>query len=400
MSIYFLIIASLAGIYMAFNIGANDSANSLASAVGAKAITFKQAVVIGGVLEFLGAYFVGSHVSETIKKGIIEYSIFPEPKIFAYALFSALLGASIWVFISTWRGFPVSTTHSIVGALIGVGIVASGVSSINWKKVLQIVFSWITSPFFSAVVAFFLFKIINKNLIIPENREKRVKKYFPVFIFITFFIISLSFLFKTPFGKKLNFSLIQIFSYSFLLAGLITTIFSLILKRTVKSFEPEEVFRILQIFTSCYVAFAHGANDVANAIGPMAGIYSVYKTGTFAAKVPVPAFLLAIGGVSISLGIFIWGYKVIKTVGTSITELTNTRGFSVDFAAATTVLLCSKLGIPVSTTHAAIGAVVGVGFARGIEALDLRVIKNILYAWIFTLPVAGIISGLIFIIIK
>ncbi len=385
---------------MAWNIGANDSANSMATAVGAKAITFKQAVIIAGVLEFVGAYFVGAHVTQTIRKGVIDPSSFASIDIFAIALLAAILGAAIWVFIATWKELPVSTTHSIVGALMGVGIIAGGVSAVSWEKVSYIVMSWVISPVFSGILAFILFKIINKNFIIPEDSEERTKKYFPVFIFLTFFIIGLSFLFKTPLGKKLELNLISVFIYACIFSVLLTSVFAFVIYKKVKSFYPEEVFRILQVLTSCYVAFAHGANDVANAIGPFAGIYSIFKTGTIAAKAEVPGFILAAGGVAISIGIFTWGYKIIKTVGYSITELTNTRGFAIDFSAATAVLIASKMGLPVSTTHAAVGAVVGIGIARGLEAIDFRVVRNIAYAWVITLPVAALFAGIIFVLLK
>ncbi|MCD6413678.1 MAG: inorganic phosphate transporter [Elusimicrobia bacterium] len=400
MSVYFLAAAALAGFYMAWNIGANDSANSMASAVGAKAITFKQAIIIAGVVEFLGAYLVGSHVTQTIRKGVISPSGFASPVVFAYALFAAVLGAAVWVFIATWKELPVSTTHSIVGAIVGVGIVSGGTSSVEWGKVVSIVLSWIISPVGAGLCAFFLFRLINKHFIIPEDRDGKTRKYFPVFIFVTFFIIGLSFLLKTPFGKRLHLgfpaSLIFAVGFSFLL----TAVISLIMLKTLGNFHPENVFRILQIMTSCYVAFAHGSNDVANAIGPLAGIFSVYKTGLLPHTAEIPDFILILGGLGISLGIFTWGYKVIKTVGYSITELTNTRGFAIDFYTATVVLLCSKLGLPVSTTHAAVGAILGIGFARGLDAVDLRVVKNIVYAWVLTLPASALLSSAIFIIVK
>ncbi|MFW6134757.1 MAG: inorganic phosphate transporter [Elusimicrobiota bacterium] len=400
MPLSFLIIAIIAGFYMAWNIGANDSANSMASAVGAGAITFRQAVIIAGVLEFLGAYLVGSHVTQTIRKGIITPGSFVVPEVFAYALLSAILGASIWVFFSTWRELPVSTTHSIVGALTGVGIVAGGFSVVQWDKIIHIVMSWVISPLFSGILAFILFKIINNKFIIPEDRNERTKKYFPVFIFLTFFIVSLSFLFKTPLGKEFDLNIYSALGYSFVFSFVTTFIFSFIVRLKARNFDPEEIFRILQIFTSCYVAFAHGANDVANAIGPLSGIVSIYETGVIGAQAKVPGLILALGGVGISLGIFTWGYRVIKTVGKDITELTNTRGFSIDFSAATAVLLASKLGLPVSTTHAAVGAVVGIGIARGLEAVDMRIVKNIVYAWFLTLPLAALLGGAIFLMIK
>ncbi|MFC2091278.1 inorganic phosphate transporter [Elusimicrobiota bacterium] len=400
MSIYFFIIACVAGFYMAWNIGANDSANSMASAVGAKAITFKQAVVIAGILEFIGAYFVGSHVTRTIRKGVISPESFITPEIFAVALLAAILGAAIWVFIATWKEMPVSTTHSIVGALIGVGIVAGGVSVVSWNKVVHIGMSWVISPVLSGLLAYIIFKIINKTLIIPDDSEKRTKKYFPVFVAVTGFIIGLSFMFKTPLGKKLDLNLIKILVYSSVFSGIITLSFVFIVYKKAKSFYPEDVFKILQILTCSYLAFAHGANDVANAIGPLSGIYSIYKTGQISQMAEVPGFMLAIGGIGISIGIFTWGYRVIKTVGYSITELTNTRGFAIEFATASAVLLASKLGLPVSTTHAAVGAIVGIGLARGLEAIDLRVVRNIAYAWIVTLPVAAVFAGVIFYMLR
>ncbi len=400
MSISFLVVAIIAGFYMAWNIGANDSANSMAPAVGSKAITFKQAVIIAGVLEFVGAYFVGSHVTQTIRKGIISPASFASVEIFAFALFAAIVGASLWVFIATWKELPVSTTHSIVGALIGVGIMAGGVNVVSWTKVGHIVMSWIISPLFSGILAFLLFKIINSSFIIPEDSEERTKKYSPIFVFLTFFIIVLSFLFKTPLGKKLDLTLNYVFIYAFTISAMLTITFVAVMYRKLKTFHPEEVFRVLQILTACYVAFAHGANDVANAIGPLAGIYSIFKTGEIGATAEVPGIILALGGVGISVGIFTWGYKVIKTVGHGITELTNTRGFAICFSAATAVLVASKMGFPVSTTHAAVGAVIGIGLARGLEAIDMRVIRKIASAWVFTLPVAALFSGVVFYIVQ
>jgi PiT family inorganic phosphate transporter len=385
---------------MAWNIGANDSANSMATAVGSKAITFKQAIIIAGILEFAGAWLVGSHVTHTIRKGVISPEAFVSVDIFAVALLSAILGASIWVCYATWKELPVSTTHSIVGALIGVGIVSSGVSVVSWGKVGQIAMSWVISPVFSGTVAFILFRFINHYFIIPEDREKRTKKFFPVFIFFTFFIISLSFLFKTPLGKRLDLSLNAVFLYAFVSSTILTTIYSAVVYTKLNVFHPEKVFRMLQFLTASYVAFAHGANDVANSIGPLAGIYSIFKTGAISATADVPSFILALGGAGITLGIVTWGYKVIKTVGHNITELTNSRGFAIDFSAATSVLIASKLGLPVSTTHACVGAIIGIGLARGLESIDLRVVKNIAYAWVLTLPVAALFGGIVFVLIS
>ncbi len=397
MSIYFLAAAIAVGFYMAWNIGANDTANSMAPACGAGAITFKQAVIIAGILEFAGAYFVGTHVTQTIRAEIISpESFIGQPQVMAFALFAAILAAALWVFMATWRSMPVSTTHSIVGALTGVGIAAGGTSMIAWDRIGHIVISWVSSPLFSGILAFALFKLISISFPPTAIGKKRVKKYFPAFIFVTFYIIFLSFLFKTPLGENLQLSDSYVFSIAALLSLAATIFISALIKWKVKNYDPENIFRLLQIITACYVAFAHGANDVANAVGPLAGILSIYEHGYIGAAVEVPGYVLAIGGFGISLGIFTWGYKVIKTVGCSITELTNTRGFSITFSAATSVIIASKMGLPVSTTHAVVGAVVGIGLARGLEAVDFRVLNRIFLAWVVTLPVAAVLGYLIF----
>jgi PiT family inorganic phosphate transporter len=282
---------------------------------------------------------------------------------------------------------------------MGVGIVSGGMQAIQWGKVWGIVASWIISPIFSGILAFSVFMLINKAILQKENAVQYGKRYAPFFIGITFFIILLSFFLKTPLGKTLDISTEKALLFSFIVSfgiGIIGYMF--IRERKIQN--VEQIFKILQIITSCYVGFAVGANDVANAIGPVAAIRNIAITGKISTKVPVPFFLLAFGGVGIVIGTLTWGYRIIKTVGFKITALTNTRGFSIDFGAATSVLIASKLGLPVSTTHAVVGAVIGVGLARGIEAIDLKVIKNIILSWFVTLPIAGGIASLIFMILK
>ncbi|HDM23065.1 MAG TPA: inorganic phosphate transporter [Methanomicrobia archaeon] len=394
-----LIIAVLVGVYMAWNIGSNDVANSMASAVGAKAITLKQAIIIAGILNFLGAVFVGSHVTETIRKGIVDPSSLTDPTIVVYGTISALLAASFWVTFATWKELPVSTTHSVVGGLLGFGIVAGG--SINWGKVGEITAAWIISPIFGCILAFTVFNILHYAIINSKNSIRRCRMIAPLFIGLAFFIIALSFLFKTPLGKNLSISGLSAVLYSGIV-GILAMIggYFLISRYYGHTSDGirsvESTFRWIQVFTSCYVAFSHGSNDVANAIGPVATIYMVSKTNTLSPSVEVPFFLLAIGGMGIALGIYTWGYKVIDTVGRKITELTNTRGFTIDFSAATTVLLASKMGLPISTTHAVVGSVIGVGLARGLKAIDLGIIKNIILSWVITLPAAALITIFIF----
>ncbi|MGD9260749.1 MAG: inorganic phosphate transporter [Desulfobacterales bacterium] len=400
---YILIIAYIFGFYMAWNIGANDVANSMASAVGAKAITIRQAILIAGILNVVGATFIGSHVTNTIRKGIVSTDILADPHLALIGALSALLAAALWVSFATWRSLPVSTTHSIVGAMIGFGIMAGGFSVINWGKLGAVVLSWVISPVFSMAIGFFIFKVIIKVIISKKDPYTSALKASPFFIGLAFFVIILSFLFKTPLGKKLAIGTPMALFIALILA--ITLGFSgmNLLSRFVKkraSGGEEDIFRRIQIGTSCYVALAQGANDVANAIGPLAVIYFLVKTGSIGAKVPVPIFLLLFGGVGIACGISMAGYRVMDTIGRKITTLTNTRGFSVDFAAATTVLVASKLGLPVSTTHAAVGGVLGVGLARGVEAVNFKIIIQIIVYWVLTVPASALTSIVLFKILQ
>jgi len=388
---------------MAWNIGANDVANSMASAVGAKAITIRQAVFIAGILNVLGAVFIGSHVTNTIRKGIVSTEILADPNLALIGALSAILAAALWVSFATWKSLPVSTTHSIVGAMIGFGIMAGGFSVINWGKLAAVLISWVISPVFSLIISFLLFKFIIKVIISRKDSFIRSLKWSQFFIAITLFVVVLSFLFKTPLGKRLSLST----PMSLVLASVLAVILSIIGMKALKHFirpkksnSAEEVFRFIQVGTSCYVALAQGANDVANAVGPLAVIYFIVKTGSVGAKVPVPTFLLLFGGVGILCGIWMAGYRVMDTLGKKITTLTNTRGFSVEFAAATTVLIASKMGLPVSTTHAAVGGVMGVGIARGIEAVNFSIIFKIMIYWVLTVPVAAITSMIIFKILQ
>jgi len=388
---------------MAWNIGANDVANSMASAVGARAITIRQAIFIAGILNIVGAVFIGSHVTQTIRKGIVSTDILADPHLALIGALSALLAAALWVSFATWKSLPVSTTHSIVGAMIGFGIMAGGFSVINWGKLGAVVLSWVISPVFAMVIAFLMFKAIVKFILSKKDPFSQALKLAPYFISIALFVVILSFLFKTPLGKRLALGTPMALLVAMVLALVLGFVTVKILRKFIKKTNlsgEEEVFRKIQIGTSCYVALAQGANDVANAIGPLAVIYFLVKTGSVGAKVPVPIFLLFFGGIGIACGIGMAGHRVMDTIGRKITTLTNTRGFSVDFAAATTVMLASKMGLPVSTTHAAVGGVMGVGLARGIEAVNFRIIFEIILYWILTVPAAAITSIVIFKILQ
>ncbi|AIF70420.1 phosphate permease [Palaeococcus pacificus DY20341] len=391
-----LLITIVVGLFMAWAIGANDAANSMSTAVGAGAITPKQAVLIAGVLEFVGAYFFGKSVTETIRKGIIDPSQITEPTVLIYGSIAALLAAALWLLIATKFGLPVSTTHSIIGGIVGYGVIYAGMDIVNWSKLGQVVLSWILSPIFGAIMAFVVFKAISKSILQSKDPVKSAKRYAPVWIGLAFVVIGTMFYIKTLHGKELATAL----GYG-AMAGVLAFIVSFILLRNhVKATDPywsvEGIFKRVQVLTSCYVALSHGANDVANAIGPVAAVYAVATMGLAGMKVPVPRWILAMGGLGIALGVATYGYKVMETVGKKITELTNTRGFSIDFAAATTVLIASRLGMPISTTHTVVGAVIGVGLARGVKAINKDIVKDIIISWFITVPVAAIISAMLF----
>ena len=397
--------AGALGFYMAWNIGSNDVANSMATAVGAKAITFKQAVLIAGVLNFIGAVFVGSHVTETIKGNIVDPSLIQNSFHILLGFLASLLAASVFVMLSTWKEMPISTTHSVIGALVGFGLVESGASCINWAKLGEVASSWVLSPVVGAILAFLVFRGIVKLIFEKDRPAEAARIVGPGVIGLTIILISSSLLMKTNLGKMLDVNLYEALVIA-VICGLIGMVISMIALRKIKIKGDsdydivERMFRKLQIVTSCYVAFSHGANDVANAIGPVAGIFSIATTGVLDPKAEVPTFLLAIGGFGIAMGCMTWGHKVMRTLGYRITSLTNTRGFSVDFGAATTVLIASKLGLPISTSHTVVGAVIGVGLARGLDAVDLSVIKKIITSWLLTVPAAAGLSAVIFLMLR
>jgi len=407
MDIYsiFLVLAVLAGFMMAFNLGANDVANSMASAVGAKAITVKQAVLIAGVLNFAGAVFLGAQVTRTISKGIINPEMITDPKVLMVGMFAALLSAGLWVLVATLTALPVSSTHSIVGSILGFGIVVGGPEVVNWGTLGFVVLSWIISPLFGAVIAGLIFSSIRKRILFRSQMLMQARKWAPFWIALTCTLVFLSFLFKTPFGKNLHLTWWDA-SY---IAPVVTAFFWCIARSFIHKLIPkvdeeseavEGLFRKMQVGTSCYVAVSQGANDVANAIGPVAAIYMIARDHALLSTAEVPLWLLIIGGLGITLGISVLGYKVMDTVGTKITTLNNTRGFAVDFGAATTVLIASNLGMPVSTTHASVGSIVGVGVARGFGTVNFQILFKIVLYWVLTVPIAALSSIVIFQLLK
>lgn len=401
----FLVLAVLAGFMMAFNLGANDVANSMASAVGAKAITVKQAVLIAGVLNFAGAVFLGAQVTKTISKGIINPEMITDHRVLMVGMFAALLSAGLWVLVATLTALPVSSTHSIVGSILGFGFVAGGPEVVNWANLGFVVLSWIISPLFGAAIAYIVFWQIRRFILFRTDMIRAARRWAPFWIGMTVVLVFLSFMFKTPFGKQYHLTWAHAVVAAVIILAAVWAASRVFIHRIIPDVDeqPEAVegmFRSMQIGTSCYVAISQGANDVANAIGPVAAIYMIARDHAMLANAEVPLWLLVMGGCGIAIGIALLGHKVMATVGEKITQLTNTRGFAVDFGAATTVLMASNLGMPVSTTHAAVGSIVGVGLARGFGAVDFRVLFKIVLYWVLTVPIAAFSSIVIFQIMR
>lgn len=401
---FLLSFAVIACIYMACNIGANDVANAMGTSVGSKALTFKQAIMIAAVAEFIGAFFVGGHVSDTIRKGMLDPTIFEAvPYHLIYGMISALIAAALWLHIASYLGWPVSTTHSIVGGVVGFGVIAGGMDVINWGKMGQVVLSWIVSPLMGGLVAFLVFKFISKKVFSKRTPLVYAKNLLPYMVFCVFVILFNAMVYKGLKNLHLNYSFNDALFTSLIVGSLAFVVAKFLVKKIPYNpswdlqkqfYETENIFKYLQILTAFYVAFAHGSNDVANAVGPLAAVVAILKNGHVQMKVVMPTWILALGGGFIVFGLLIWGAKVMKTVGENITELTPSRGFSATFAAATVVLICSKMGLPISTTHTLVGSVIGVGMARGLPTLNLAIVKMIMVSWVSTIPFTAIISML------
>jgi len=459
-----IILAIIFGLYMAWGIGANDVANAMGTSVGSGALTLRRAVIIAAVLEFSGAFLAGTHVSETVRKGIVDPALFANDGLaFMLGMLAALLAAGVWLQIASWRGWPVSTTHSIVGAVVGFGAVYGGISAVHWDKVGTIAISWIVSPLLSGVISYFIFRMLLRTIFYNRRPLHAAKRLAPYLVFFVFAILTLTLVFKGLKNLKLDLSLQD----SFFVASAVGLIASLIsawlvskiqedkndknhqdevvtdpalvkaLEKAAKQLERvnlaapgrmkedtsqaldevrrlrfeaqkryefhtdsrehqkiEKLFVYLQILSACFVAFAHGSNDVANSIGPMSAVISVAMAGgqSVAAEAPVPLWVLGLGGIGIVTGLATWGWRVMETVGRKITHLTPTRGFCAEFGAATTIVLATKMGLPISTTHTLVGAVLGVGLARGIGAVNLNIVRDIVVSWVITIPAGAFLA--------
>jgi PiT family inorganic phosphate transporter len=407
----FLIMAIVFGLYMTWGIGANDVANAMGTSVGSGAVTVKQAIIIAAIFEFAGAFIAGGTVTKTIRKGIIDPdAIAGSPELLVYGMLAALLAAGIWLMAASTRGWPVSTTHSIVGAIVGFAVAGLGVDAVNWAKIGGIVASWLVSPLIGGTIALLLMMSVRKLIINTDDPFAKAKTWGPFYVFLVGWIVSLVTMFKGLKHLNLELTTTESFVWATIVGVAVALVGKLLINR-VKVDETadkeyryasvEKVFTPLMIFTAAAMAFAHGSNDVANGIGPLAAVVSIVQSGgEVTQKAGIPIWILLLGGTGIVVGLATMGYKVMQTIGTKITELTPTRGYCATLAAATTVVLASKTGLPVSTTQIAVGCVMGVGLARGVGALDLRVIGSIVVSWIVTLPAGAILAALFFFLFK
>lgn len=412
-----LIMGCIFAFFMAWGVGANDVANAMGTSVGSKALTVKQAIFIAMIFEFAGAYLAGGEVTSTIRKGILDPGPITEsPELLVYGMMAALLAAGTWLLIASMKGWPVSTTHSIVGALVGFAAVGISVDAVNWGKVSTIVASWVVSPVLAGTVSFALFMSVQRLILDTKHPFENAKKYIPMYMFFVGFMIAMVTLLKglKHVGIELDFGFGSKFVNAMPVAAIIGAFVAILGMFMMRNIKPrpipeggnrfanvERVFAILMIFTACAMAFAHGSNDVANAVGPLAAIAGVIKNGgVIAQKSMLPGWVLLLGGAGIVIGLATYGFKVMATIGKRITELTPSRGFAAELGAATTVVFASSWGLPISTTHTLVGAVLGVGLARGIGALNLRVVGTIFMSWVITLPAGAGLAIIFFFLFK
>ena len=403
-------LAAAFGIFMAWGIGANDVANAMATSVGSKALTIRQAILVAAVFEFLGAFLAGGEVTSTIRKDIVDVELLSgTPELLIYGMLASLLAAGTWLLIASRNGWPVSTTHSIVGAIVGFAAVGIGIDAVQWGEVATIAMSWVVSPVLAGFIALRIYRSVQRLILSQNDPLACAKRYVPVYIFFAAFTITLVTILKGLKHVGLDLSL----AASYLLAVVIAVVIALIGKFAIQRIRPdpkldkkhhfytvERVFAVLMVITACSMAFAHGSNDVANAIGPLAAVISVAQSGIVGSKAVLPVWVLLLGGAGIVIGLATFGVHVIATVGRKITQLTPSRGFAAELAAATTIVIASGTGIPISTTHTLVGAVLGVGLARGIAAIDLRVVGRIFMSWVVTIPAGAVLAIIFFFLLR
>lgn len=410
-STIFIILAVIFGLYMTWGIGANDVANAMGTSVGSGGITVKQAIIIAAIFEFAGAFIAGGNVTSTVRKGIINpEALAGSPELLVYGMLASLLAAAIWLMLASWNGWPVSTSHTIIGALVGFAVVGISVDSVYWGKVGTIVASWVVSPLLGGLFAYGLMVSVQRLILRKSNPIEQAKKWGPFYVFLVGWIVSLVTMFKGLKHINLDLSPLQSLIAATAVGLVIAWIGKMMIdrvpvetstERDVQFAMVEKLFVPMMVFTACAMAFAHGSNDVANGIGPLAAVISLVQSGgELTQKADLPLWILLLGGVGIVAGLATLGYRVMRTIGTRITQLTPSRGYCATLAAATTVVLASKTGLPVSTTHIAVGAVMGVGMTRGLGALDLRVLRDIIISWIITVPAGAILAMFFFFTLK
>jgi len=408
--IVYIALAAIFGIFMAWGIGANDVANAMATSVGSRALTIKQAIMVAAVFEFLGAVLAGGAVTSTIRQGIVDTNgISDSPELLIYGMLAALLAAGTWLLIASRNGWPVSTTHSIVGAIVGFAAVGISVDAVQWGKVGTIVMSWVISPVMAGFIAYMIYVSVQVLILSRDNPLERARRFVPGYIFLAAFTITLVTIQKGLKHVGLDISVGASYLFAVGIALVIAMLGAIAIRRIRPDpkaekrqhfYTVERVFGVLMVVTACSMAFAHGSNDVANAIGPLAAVISVAQTGVIGAQSAVPIWVLVLGGAGIVIGLATYGRHVIATVGEKITQLTPSRGFAAELAAATTIVIASGTGIPISTTHTLVGAVLGVGLARGIEAIDLRVVGRVFLSWIVTIPAGAMLAIVFFYILR
>ena len=395
---------------MAWGIGANDVANAMAPSVGSKAITIKQAILIAAVFEFAGAVLAGGGVTSTIRRGIVDASLLSgQPELLIYGMLAALLAAGVWLLIASRFGWPVSTTHTIIGAVVGFGAIGIGVHAVQWPQVGRIALSWVVSPILAGSVAYALFVSVQRLVLNRTNPLAQARRWVPMYIFLTGYFMTLVTVFKGITHIGIELSTLEANAIALGVGVVIAAVGTVFIRRI--PYQPdgkreddfvmvERIFGVLMVITACAMAFAHGSNDVANAVGPVAAVISVARSGDVAQEAIVPVWILVLGGAGIVLGLATYGHKVIATVGKNITALTPSRGFAAGLAAAATIVMASGTGLPISTTHTVVGAILGVGMARGIAAINLRVVGSIFMSWIITVPAGATLSVIFFVILR
>jgi PiT family inorganic phosphate transporter len=395
---------------MAWGIGANDVANAMAPSVGSRAISIKQAILIAGVFEFAGAVLAGGGVTSTIRKGIVDASLMQgQPELLVYGMLASLLAAGTWLLVASARGWPVSTTHTIIGAVVGFAAIGIGASAVHWDQVGQIVMSWVVSPLTAGFIAWALFSSVQRLVLDRSDPLKQARRFVPAYIFLAGFFMTLVTVFKGLKHIGVDLDPVHAYGLAVLVGALVAGIGTLFIMRIPDTdlqdtdfhyYTVERIFGVLMVVTACSMAFAHGSNDVANAIGPVAAVVSVAGSGDVDQQAIVPIWILVLGGAGIVVGLATYGHRVIATVGSNITALTPSRGFAAGLAAAATIVMASGTGLPISTTHTVVGAILGVGLARGIAAINLQTVGSIFMSWIITIPAGALLSVFFFLLIR